>query len=44
MRKRLKFSPDWGDAAALTFAISFDEFLASMPSGAPVLGPGAWML
>lgn len=44
MKRRLRFSPDWGDAAALTFAVSFDEFLASMPSGMPVMGPGAWML
>lgn len=44
IRKRLKFSPDWGDAAALTFAVNFDEFLASMPTSLPNYGPGAWML
>jgi hypothetical protein len=44
MRRRLKFSPDWGDAAAMTFAVSFDEFYAA-PEGwkPPALGAGAWM-
>jgi hypothetical protein len=45
MRRRLKFSPDWGDAAALTFAIDFDEFYGLNVDWKPrVMGPGAWML
>jgi len=44
IRRRLKFSPDWGDAAAMTFAVSFDEFLLTMPAAEAVMGPGAWML
>jgi hypothetical protein len=44
MRRRLKFSPDWGDAAAMTFAVSFDEYLAAdVGWHPPALGPGAWM-
>jgi hypothetical protein len=44
MRRRLKFSPDYGDAAAMTFAINFDEFYSSqMAWTPPVLGAGAWM-
>ncbi len=44
MRRRLKFSPDWGDAAAMTFAVNFDEFYA-LDHGyrPPALGAGAWM-
>lgn len=44
MKRRLKFSPDFGDAAALTFAASFDEFLATMTVPTQPLGAGAWML
>jgi hypothetical protein len=44
MRRRLKFSPDYGDAAAMTFAVNFDEFYSSqMAWTPPVLGAGAWM-
>jgi hypothetical protein len=44
MRRRLKFSPDYGDAAAMTFAVNFDEFYALGDSWKPpVLGAGAWM-
>jgi hypothetical protein len=44
MRRRLKFSPDYGDAAALTFAVSFDELYAfSEGYRPPSLGAGAWM-
>jgi hypothetical protein len=44
MRRRLKFSPDWGDAAALTFGVNFDELLVSTGAPQQPLGEGAWML
>lgn len=44
MRRRLKFSPDYGDAAAMTFAVNFDEFyMLNDGWKPPVLGAGAWM-
>jgi hypothetical protein len=45
MKRRLKFSPDYGDAAALTFAVSFDEFVNADAGYVPQsIGPGGWML
>jgi hypothetical protein len=45
MRRRLSFSPDFGDAAALTFAVSFDEFVSNNEGWrAPNIGAGGWML
>jgi len=44
MKQRLKFSPDFGDAAALTFADDFNEFVAWNDSVRPQPGAGAWML
>jgi hypothetical protein len=45
MKKRLKFSPDYGDAAALTFAINYAEHGAMNQDWRPaVTGEGAWML
>jgi hypothetical protein len=42
MRRRLKFSPDYGDAAAMTFAVNFDEFFGgSYAWKPPALGAGA---
>jgi hypothetical protein len=45
IRSRLKISPDYGDAAALTFAFSFDEYKTN-PLMTPrrEVGEGAWML
>lgn len=45
MRARLKFSPDYGDAAALTFALSFDQWKGYVGETRPALADaGAWML
>lgn len=44
IKKRLKFSPDFGDAAALTFAVDYGEYVAADTKWTPVTGQGAWML
>lgn len=44
MKKRLSFSPDYGDAAALTFAVNYDEFMPPMAGAPPFAGQGGWML
>ena len=46
IRERLGFSPDLGDAAALTFAMDFCEIVDETERSRPYLrptGPTAWM-
>lgn len=46
IKQRQGSSPDFGDAAAMTFAVSYDELIERQDNtrAGLVTGPGAWML